>query len=72
MFSKKKYEYVVSNMKYLKDHNAEFISEAELERIQENPEDKLGAVDTSQGIAAYYYFSIHAVKTLWQRMVLNV
>ena len=71
-FSKKKYDYVIRNMAYLKEHNAEYICEADLARIQENQKDKLGAVDTSKGLPAYYYFSIHAVRTLWQRMVLNV
>ena len=71
-FSRTKYDYVVNNMKYLRSCNAEYITEADLEFLPENPKDKLGAVDTSKGIPAYYYFSIHAVKTLWQRMVLDV
>ena len=72
IFSKKKFKYVNENMKYLRSHNINFISESELANIIENQSDKLGEVDTSKGIQAYYYFIIHAVKTIWQRIVLNV
>ena len=71
-FSKQKYRYVLENLEYLKSNNAVFIAESDLDDIKENEIDKLGAVDTSKGIGAYYYFSIHAVKTLWERIVLNV
>lgn len=72
VFSKKKNEYVIRNMNYLKEHDAKYIREEDLFDIPENCFDKLGAVDTSKGIAAYYYFSIHAIKTVLQRVVRNV
>ena len=71
-FSRNQYRYVKENMKYLKDNGSHYITEAELSIIPENQEDKLGAVDTSSGLKAYYYFSIHAIKTIMDRMILNV
>ncbi len=71
-FSRKKYRFVLDNMEYLKKQNAEFIAEKDLADIPENEKDKLGAVDASKGLAAYYYFFIRAVGVLRDRLVRNV
>ena len=71
-FSEKKYNYVIKNMEYLKTLDTEFITENDLSKIEENPEDKLGMVDTSRGIAAWYYFVVRSYGVLKNRMILNV
>lgn len=71
-FSKKKYNYVIKNMEYLKSQNVEFIAEGDLANIVENTEDKLGPVDTSKGMMAYYYFILRAVSVLRDRLIRNI
>ncbi len=71
-FSKKKYNYVISNMKYLKEQGVEFITENDLAGIAEHPDDKLGPVDVSKGLVAYWYFFVRAASVLRDRMVRNV
>ena len=71
-FSDRKLNNVIKNLQYLKEQNVRFISENELANIEENQEDKLGAVDTSKGLMAYYFFTIRAAQVLWNKMVRNV
>ena len=71
-YSRRKYQYVIENMEYLKKENAEFITEKDLAAITENENDKLGPVDVSKGLIAYYYFFIRAVGVLRDRLVRNV
>ena len=71
-FSKKKYNTVISNMEYLKEQRVEFITENDLADIVENTDDKLGPVDVSKGLTAYWYFFLRAVSVLRDRMVRNV
>lgn len=71
-FSKKKYNYVIRNMEYLKEQNVEFITENDLSNIVENEKDNLGAVDTSKGLIAYYYFIIRAISVIRDRIILNI
>ena len=72
VFSKKKYDYVVRNMKCLKDSGTAFITEDDLATIPENLTDKLGPVDVSKGPAAYYYFLIRTVHVVSNKLVRNV
>ena len=71
-FSKKKYDRVIRNMDYLKKQQVCFIAEADLDALEENREDPLGAVDASRGIAAWYYFMIRSRDVLKNKMIRNV
>ena len=72
VFSKKKYDYVIRNMKYLKDSGSAFITEDNLAALPENLTDKLGSVDVSKGPAAYYYFLIRTAQVVRNKLVRNV
>ena len=71
-FSKRKYDYVIKNMEYMKKLNIEFVSESDLVSIAENENDKLGPVDVSKGLISYYYFFVRAIGVLRDRMVRNI
>lgn len=71
-FSKRKHTRVIKNLKYLSDQNIEYISEKDLDDLKENTIDRLGAVDTSKGLSAYYYFLIRTAQVLWNKTVRDV
>ena len=71
-FSKTKYKYVIENMDFLVNQGVEFISEKDLDSIEENPTDRLGSVDASKGLISYYYFLIRAFGVIKNRIILNV
>lgn len=71
-FSSKRWKKSVGNLDWLLEQQVEFVSEAELETIEENTQDPIGKLDRSKGILPYYYFSLRAVETIWQRITLNV
>lgn len=71
-FSKKRYKKSISNLDYLLGQDVRFISEADLASMEENSSDPVGVLDRSKGIMPYYYFSLRAIETIWQRITLNV
>ena len=70
--SKKKWKKSVGNLEWLLQQDVRFISEDELESVEENNQDPIGRLDRSKGILPYYYFALRAVETIWQRITLNV
>lgn len=72
IFSKRKYNRVINNMEYLKGQKVDFIKEDDLAGLIENRDDKLGPVDVSKGLAAYYYFFIRTLCVIRDRMIRNV
>ena len=70
--SSKRWKKSVGNLDWLLEQQVEFVSEAELETVEENTQDPIGKLDRSKGILPYYYFSLRAVETIWQRITLNV
>ena len=70
--SKKKQKKSVGNLEWLLQQDVRFISEDELESVEENNQDPIGRLDRSKGILPYYYFALRAVETIWQRITLNV
>lgn len=72
LFSKHKWRTAVSNLDYLLTQDVEWITEENLSNLSCNASDSLGSLDCSKGILPFYYFSLRAVDTIWQRMMLNV
>lgn len=70
--SKKKMKKSITNLDYLLGQDIQFISEEDLETIDENTQDPIGKLDRSKGVLPYYFFFLRAVETIWQRITLNV
>lgn len=70
--SKKKKKKAIANLDFLLQQDISFISETDLDKITENRNDPIGVLDRSKGILPYYYFSLRAIETIWQRITLNV
>ena len=71
-FSKQRHKKSIVNLDYLLEQDVRFISEEDLETISVNSIDPLGALDRSKGILPFFYFSLRALETIWQRITLNV
>lgn len=71
-YSSKRWKKSVGNLDYLLNQNVVFISESDLDSFHLNENDELGVLDRSKGILPFYYFSIRAIETIWQRLTLNV
>ena len=67
-----RFKRVMKNLDYLDTLDIEFIAECDLEKIGENQEDKMGALDASQGILPYVFFARRAVATAKARLIRNV
>ena len=72
VFAKKQWEKVNKNLDSLSEMDVQFIRERDLDDIQINTEDPLGALDCSKFLSSYYFFFLRAVRTIKQRIVLNV
>ena len=71
-FSEKRWKKSISNLDWLLNQDTRFIAEEGIEHIEENRNDPVGRLDRSKGILPYYYFSLRAIETIWQRITLNV
>ena len=60
------------NLDALRTMDVRFIKEADLDNIEINEMDHIGKLDCSGYISSYYYFFLRAVRTIKQRIVLNV
>ena len=69
---KTRYKKVMKNLAYLDEIDIEYISERDLCNMEENPVDKVGKIDTSNGLLPYYYFAQRAYGTIKSRIILNV
>ena len=59
-------------MDTLQTMDIKYIKESDLDSIEINEEDPIGELDCSRFISSYYYFFLRAVRTIKQRIILNV
>lgn len=71
-FASTPWKKVHKNLDTLQGMDINFIKESDLDGIDINEKDPIGELDCSRFISSYYYFFLRAVRTIKQRIVLNV